>query len=71
MEGIHYEAEAFIVEDTLSLVPKNRPATKEIIKIDDKIEFLMQQIRHIEDAYATVIYPFDNHQNGKGRPTFC
>jgi hypothetical protein len=39
MEGIHCEAEVIIVEDTLSLVPKNRSATKEIIKTDNDLEW--------------------------------
>ena len=65
MEGIHCEAEVIIVEDTLSLVPKNRSATKEIIKTNDDLEFLKQQTRHVEDADATENYPYDNHQNGK------
>ena len=65
MEGIHCEVEVIIVEDMLSLVLKNRPATKEIIKTDDDLEFLKQQTRHVEDADAIAIYPYDNHQNGK------
>ena len=65
MEEIHCEAEVIIVEDTLSLVPKNRSATKEIIKTDDDLEFLKQQTRHVEDANAATIYPSGNHQNGK------
>jgi hypothetical protein len=70
-EGIHCEAEVIIVEDTLSVVPKNQRATKEIIKIDDDLEFIKQQTRHVEDENATTIYPSGNHQNGKGRPKFC
>jgi hypothetical protein len=65
MEGIHCEAQAIIVEDTLSLVPKDRSATEEIIKTCDDLEFLKQQTRHVEDADAATIYPSGNHQNGK------
>ena len=65
MEGIHFEEEAIIVEDTLSLVPKNQSATNKIIKTDDDLEFLKQQTRHIDDGDATAIYPSSNHRNGK------
>ena len=65
MEGIHCKEEAIIVEDTLSFVPKNWSAIEEIIKTDDDLKFLKQQTRHVEDADAIAIYPYDNHQNGK------
>lgn len=31
----------------------------------DDLDFLKQQIRQVEDADATAIYPFGNHHNGK------
>jgi hypothetical protein len=54
-----------IVEDTLSLVPINRSATKEIIKTNDDVEFLKQQTGHVEDVDAAAVYPSVNNQNGK------